>query len=84
MMACKGHCTPGASRLEAIGVKIVAVGYKGPSGVGKKGRKFCGACCVVYVGLDGRYCPCCGQLVRVKSRDSKVRKAKAAERKATA
>ena len=73
MITCKGHCTPGSPRLEALGITSAVYVWGGATGVGKKGRKYCGACCVVYSGLDGVFCPCCGQRVRAKVRGAKAK-----------
>ncbi len=81
MITCKGHCTPGSPRLAALGVTSAAYVFGGATGVGRNGRKYCGSCAVVYEGLHGVFCPCCGQRVRAKARGAA---AKANQRKSKA
>jgi len=62
-MVCKGKCTQYKSRKP-----------KNP-GVGRYevGQKHC-SLCALFVKWEGLWCPCCGQLLRTKPRNSSNRK----------
>lgn len=66
---CTGRC----ALLDTTGGGRVAAKPGGPRlSAYERGYKRCGNC-LVFVRWDGRYCPCCGTMLRVRARAAQSR-----------